>query len=170
MKQRDNSFRFEGGEGCLGLILRIFGFRMRGTSSVESSPYRRKEYLLSKAESSFYGVLTQAVEGQFVIFAKVRVADILYLPRGTERWQAHFNRVQSKHVDFVLCHRNGIQPCMVIELNDSSHHREDRSERDSFLKAAFRGAGLPFLVVPARASYNVRELRQEILAKALPGE
>ncbi|MEX0775328.1 MAG: DUF2726 domain-containing protein [Phycisphaeraceae bacterium] len=150
--------------GCLWAILRIFrGGAARGAS--EQLPYRRRDYLLSRAERSFFGVLGQALGAQYLIFAKVRLADLLWMPRGTQQRQAHFNRIQSKHVDFLLCDRASVRPLLVIELDDASHDEPDRRERDNFLDAALQAAGLPVIHVPAQATYNTNHVRQNITEK-----
>ncbi|HUS17746.1 MAG TPA: DUF2726 domain-containing protein, partial [Chloroflexia bacterium] len=66
-------------------------------------PYRKRDALLTAAERSFYGVLLQAVDGTWQVFVKVRLADLLYIPGDTDGRQSAWNRIQSKHVDFVLC-------------------------------------------------------------------
>jgi hypothetical protein len=67
-------------------------------------PYQKKWYLLSPAERDFYEALRQAVGNRYLIFAKVRLLDLLWLPQNLSNRQTHMNRVQAKHVDFVLCH------------------------------------------------------------------
>src|SRR5579862_6559476 len=105
--------------GCLMGVFRLLGIGdgggRGGGERVVPLPYRRKEFLLSRTEASFFGVLNQVVGGEYFIFAKVRLLDLMDLPRGTESRQGAQNRIQSKHVDFVLCERNGIRPCLVIE-------------------------------------------------------
>ena len=148
--------------GCLFSILNLFGLRPPRQTVAETLPYRRKDYLLSKAEASFFGVLNQALNGEYLIFVKIRLADLLYLPRNTESWQSHFNRIQSKHVDFVVCRRDGIRPCLAVELDDSSHERPDRVSRDDFVVKALQAAGLPLLRVRGASTYNVSKLRQDV--------
>jgi hypothetical protein len=130
--------------------------------SPEALPYRRKDYLLTKAERSFFGVLRQAVGVEYLIFAKVRLADLVWIPRGTPSAQSHANRVNPKHIDFVLCDHDAIRPLLAIELDDSSHARSDRRSRDAFVDAALAAAGLPLLRVPAQTGYNVAELQSRI--------
>jgi hypothetical protein len=158
-------------QGCLFAILRLFGVgEDSGKPIAPQLPYRRKEFLLSKAEGSFYGVLVHVVDGQYLIFAKVRLGDLLYIPSGTQGRQGAFNRIQSKHVDFVLCHRNGVRPCLAIELNDSSHDEERRKMRDEFVVQALEAAGLPLLQFPAAASYNSSEVKARVIAAIRPPE
>ena len=99
---------------------------------------------------------------QLDIFGKVRLADVIGVVKGTAEWQGHFNKIQSKHVDFLLCDSKFVKPVLVIELDDSSHKRADRRERDEFLNQALDDAGLPILHVPVQASYDRAALRADI--------
>ena len=125
-------------------------------------PYRKKDYFLLQAERSFFGVLKKSVAGELIVLSKVRLAGVVYVEKGTGAWQLFFNRIQSKHVDFVLCTLDTIQPVLVIELDDSSHDRKDRHDRDAFVNEALAAAGLPILHVPARQKYNPVELKARI--------
>lgn len=127
-------------------------------------PYRRKDYLLTKAERSFYEVLRQALgEADTLVFAKVRLLDLVWLPKGTAKAQSFRNRVMSKHVDFVLCNRRELRPLLVIELDDKSHEGEERQARDAFVDRVLGAAGLPILHLSARRTYSTRELSEQIL-------
>ncbi len=92
----------------------------------------------------------------------VRLADLVYIARGIEKRQSFFNKIQSKHIDFVLCNKNEIKPILAIELDDSSHQKPDRQKRDEFVDNALKQAGLPLLRVPARGNYDPQELKQQI--------
>ena len=130
--------------GCLGIVLELLGITPKPAAA--TLPYKRKEWLLSKAERSFFGVLQGVLASEQLIFVKVRLADLIYIPRGTPSRQAAFNRIQSKHIDFVLCEKSSVRPLLAIELDDSSHARSDRSARDRFVDSALDVAGLPLLV------------------------
>jgi len=121
-------------------------------------PYKKKEYLLTKAENSFFQVLRSAVGQEYEIFAKVRLADLLYLPKGSDNAQTHRNKIFQKHVDFVLCDPVKVSPLLAIELDDSSHQKASRQERDSFVDEAFRAAELPLLRIVASRAYSPKEL------------
>jgi len=51
---------------------------------------------------------------------------------------------------------------LVIELDDWSHKRADRRERDKFVDQALGDAGLSILRVPVQASYDPAALRADI--------
>ena len=154
--------RTEEPQGCLLAILNLFRPTPADRSVTVELPYKRKDYLLSRAERSFFGVLQNTVGDQYLIFAKVRLADLIYIPRGIEQRQSYFNRIQSKHIDFVLCDRDAVRPLLAIELDDSSHRGADRQSRDTFVDSALKAAALPILHVAARSGYNVQELAHDI--------
>ncbi len=154
--------------GCLAGIFKHLGLLPASSSKGQRLPYVRKDFLLTKAERAFFDVLQSAVGGRMLIFSKVRIADLVYLPKGTEKRQTHINRVQSKHVDFVLCDLKSIRPMLAIELDDSSHDRADRVARDEFVDDVMAAAGLPMLHVKVRASYHAADLWNEIVVKINP--
>jgi very-short-patch-repair endonuclease len=119
---------------------------------------------LSKAERSFYGVLADAVDGRGLIFAKVRVADVLAPRKGLDRsaWTRAFNRISAKHFDFVICEPGDCSVQLAVELDDSTHSKGKRRDRDRFLDEACESAGLPLLRVRAARAYAVAEIRDEI--------
>jgi very-short-patch-repair endonuclease len=77
------------------------------------------------------------------------MCDIFDPPSGEGRHSA-LNRINSKHVDFPVCDRARVQPRLVIELDDSSHKRQDRLTRDGFVKAVFARAGIQTINQPCK--------------------
>ena len=51
-----------------------------------------------------------------------------------------------------------MRPRVGIELDDSSHAREDRQVRDAFVHQVFDAAGLALLRFPAQRAYNIFEV------------
>lgn len=150
--------------GCLFGLLRLLagGAGDSGQAQPERLPYARRPSLLSKAERSFFGVLLTAVGDDYIVFAKVRLADVLRVEKGRQDWRSWFNRINAKHIDFVLCDPRNLAAKLAIELNDSSHGRADRRQRDDFVAKALGAAGVPHVFLPARRSYNPSELRAQI--------
>lgn len=139
--------------------------RARTTKALGAMPFRKKDYLLTEAERSFYEVLCRSVERDLVVFPKVRLVDLLWLPRGTPNRRGLLNRVMSKHVDFVLCTGQLLRPSLAVELDDSSHSQEQRRVRDDTVDRILRDANLPLLRVPVRRTYSAEELKETIHLK-----
>ncbi len=129
-------------------------------------PYVAARSLLTPAERAFFVALRQAIGEDYHLFAKVRLGDILEIAQGVtgKRRFAAFGRISSKHADFVACDPRTFEVLGVIELDDRSHERRDRQERDEFFDAAMAVAGIPVLRVPARRGYATRELREQARA------
>src|SRR5713101_3637149 len=96
-------------------VVALVNLLRKQTIKPENLPYRKKDYLLTPAERSFYEVLQRVAGDSMQVFAKVRLVDLVWLPKGTQNRQAHLNRVLSKHVDFVLCNRQTVSPVLVVE-------------------------------------------------------
>ena len=135
---------------------------MRLYSQPRQLPYRQRGKLVTKSELRFYRSLAKAVQDDFEVFAMVRIADLLRVEDGTANYRKWLNKILAKHIDFVLCDPGTLEPKLCIELDDRSHERPDRMERDRFVDLAFESAGLPLLRVEVKKSYPVREVRQLI--------
>lgn len=122
--------------------------------------------LFSAAERSFYGVLKQALGGEYRIFGKVRLGDLVEPAKGLTKSQSTTarNRLNQKHVDFVLCRPATLAVVAVIELDDATHGRKDRSDRDDFVDKALASACLPVVHVPARKAYALPEVQAALVA------
>jgi hypothetical protein len=103
-----------------------------------------------------------ACADRFRVFGKVRIADLISPADHLDKseWWTEFNRIAKKHVDFVLCDRKTLEVRAVIELNDRSHKRKDRAERDELVAGAFADSGVPLRMVKARRSYSVADVRR----------
>ncbi len=131
--------------------------------------YQKLEVLFSPAERSFLGVLNQAVNENIQIFGKVRVADVIIPKKGMSRseWQKAFNKISSKHFDFLLCNKKNLAILCAVELDDSSHNKKTRKDRDIFLESVCKSAKLPLVHIAAQSTYNLKEM-QNSLAVYLP--
>lgn len=152
--------------GCLGAILQAFGINnTKPKPTSDALPYRLRDDFLSPAEQNFFHVLQQAVNGRWLIFTKVSLGDLFYAQSGDRvQNQAYRNKINRKHVDFLLCRTDTLRPVLGIELDDASHQRADRQTRDAFVEDVFGAASLPLLRQPVQRSYAVRELAQAITA------
>ena len=135
---------------------------MRTWASPGKLPYQARGQLVTKSELRFYKSLLKAAQDDFEIFAMVRIADLLRVEPGANNRRKWLNKILAKHIDFVLCDPGSLEPLVCIELDDPSHQRADRIERDIFVNHAFESAELPLLRIPTQPSYRSREIRELI--------
>jgi very-short-patch-repair endonuclease len=125
-------------------------------------PYEKRTSLLTPAELNFYRVLQEAVHGDWAVQSMVRMADLVRVAPETPKFQAWQNRIHAKHIDFLLCDHGTMEVRLAVELDDRSHQRPDRVDRDEFVNRALADAGLPLLRVEVQDQYNSQEIRKSI--------
>lgn len=149
-----------------GLVIFIFLIAIIATiaspSKTQSTEHKyEKRAFLSKNELNFYKALIQTTAAKdYLILIKVNLADIIHPIKGSKNRQASLNKIDKKHIDFVLCSKTNLQPVLAIELDDSSHDRQDRKDRDEFVDQALESAGLKILHIR-----NANQLESEINKK-----
>ena len=128
-------------------------------------PYKRADALFTESERDFLLILDEAVGEDFRILGKVRLADIIQVQAGLEssHWQAAFNRIRAKHLDYVGCDLETLEILWVLELDDISHQRPERMARDEFVEGALARAGVPLIRVPVADEYDPIKLQHTIL-------
>ena len=134
------------------------------TSESGDYPYRVQPSVFSTAERTFLGVLQRAVGDTYEVLGKVRVADVI-APRNElsqQAWKEAFERISRVHFDFVLCHKDNLQPAAAVELDSGSNQDRSRSER-LFLDRAAHAAQLMVIRFEEKGSYSVNAVRGKVL-------
>jgi very-short-patch-repair endonuclease len=139
------------------LVQPVAELRQPEPINLDKLPYRLRDDFLSTAEASFFLVLKTMTGAHLVICPKVSLAELFFVPRSDEQTSFQ-NKIDRKRVDFLLCDPKTLKPIFAIELDDKSHARSNRQERDAFVEEVFSVAGLPLVRVPVQHSYNTQEL------------
>ena len=99
------------------------------------------KYLLTKNEWYAHKRLKEIADAKgYIICPKVRLLDIVEPRKGEKDWKSLFYKIQAKHVDFVICD-SGMKIKAIIELDDTTHDKKDRQERDTFVDEVLRSVG-----------------------------
>jgi hypothetical protein len=147
------------------LVVAVLALRAKGSgelSDAKADPnvYYLRKSLFTPAERSFFGVLETLDLDGLGVASKVRLADIFGVVKGLERGDRTRaqNKINGKHVDFLLVQKSDGKPVLGIELDDKSHEEEDRAARDAFVDTVFASAKLPILHVPVKQAYDPKEV------------
>lgn len=132
----------------------------QGEAATEDINYRetyQAKQLFTKNEWQNYKKLRDVAEVKgYVICPKVRLLDIIEPRKGEKKYKTLFYKIQAKHVDFVICDQN-MNIKAIVELDDSSHNRQDRKERDDFVDLILRSVG--YKVIHTKyIDYNILDL------------
>ena len=108
--------------------------------------YLKQETFLSPAEIDFYKKLKElADEKNLVVFAKVRLCDLVWVSKSHKLFITFFNKIKAKQIDFVLCDVETFEIKCLVELDDKSHDLPQRHSRDIFVNEVVKKAGHEFI-------------------------
>lgn len=146
------------------LVGLLAALKVKSPSKDDSFSFASRETLFTPAERSLLGVLEQALDTSYRVFGKVRLGDLVKPAKGSSNSKrvSALNKVNQKHVDFVVCTATDLAVVGVVELDDQSHGREDRAGRDVFVDQALSGAGIPIARFSAKRGYQIQDVRDKL--------
>lgn len=150
------------------LIIKFLSNNSPEKEEVKKKPlykYARKDFLISRPEHEFFNILVEILGNKYNIFTQVHLPTILDHKIKGQTWKAAFSHINGKSVDFVICDKSYIKPLLAIELDDKSHDRLDRIERDSEVERMLEEAGMPLLRFGNNGSFNKEEISRIVLEK-----
>lgn len=122
-----------------------------------------KADILTPREKEFYPHLKAVADDLgLTVSMKPRLGDLVsgaHYKYSSEGAKELF-KVQRKHVDFALFDPDTLETKLIIELDDTTHDRQDRVNRDVFVDHVLEGTGYKILHV-----YNANYLGELILEK-----
>lgn len=111
-------------------------------------PYRMITSVLTPREkTAYYIIFNYCTKNNLALFSKIRLADFI-TPQNTSYnrdFYLWFNKISAKHVDFLIVQQGSFRPLLAIEIDDTTHYRADRKERDIFVNNIYFSIGLPVL-------------------------
>ena len=133
--------------------------------------YTRKNFFLTRAEHECFDALMAVVGNDYLIFAQVHLPTLIDNKVVGQNWRAAFRHINGKSVDFVLCDKAYISPKLAIELDDKTHERPERQERDVEVERILQEAGVPLLRLQNKGRFDTAELTRMIRERlAAPNE
>jgi very-short-patch-repair endonuclease len=151
--------------GCLSLFS---GKRKAKRKDAGALPYQINDKFVTPAELSFYLQACEVLEGKYVICPKVALGELVSVISSRQNQMAR-NQISQKSVDFVVCDAATMKPIYAIELDDASHDRKDRQDRDKFVNQVFQSIGLPLLRMNCQSGYSHQEMVEFLLAPLQQG-
>lgn len=111
-------------------------------------PYRLVTPILTQREKKAYFIINSyCIKNNLALFSKIRLADFI-TPKNTihnKDFYFWFNKISAKHVDFLIVQQGSFIPLLAIEVDDPTHYRADRQERDILVDNIYFSVGLPII-------------------------
>jgi len=111
------------------------------TSEAPKYQFTSKKQIMTRAEATFFEKLERVAGNRFYVLPQVHLSTFLNHAVKGQYYKAAFSTINGKSVDFLLVEK-ALTPIAAIELDDWSHKRSDRIERDERVAEILRGAGI----------------------------
>lgn len=124
--------------------------------------YYAKSYVMTSRENECFKILNEIFSSKWFVVPQVHLSALLdYRVKG-QNWNAAFRHINGKSVDFVLIGKESYKVICAIELDDSTHSKRDRMERDAEIERMFKGARIPLARITRFESMAKSEIAKVI--------
>ena len=136
--------------GLIFLIIKVLYTKKKQAS------YFLKDSLLTKTELEYYSVLYSILGNKFLILPQINLASIIDKEGG-----GNFRSELFRNADFGVFDYD-YRPLFLVEINDNTHLRKDRRERDKKVNKICKSAWLPILTLWVKDGINRAQIEKEI--------
>lgn len=136
-----------------GLILLLLKVFYRKKNRVK---YFVKESLLTSTEIKYYNLLRSILGSEFLILPQINLASVIDKEGGS-----NFRNELFRNADFGVFDCN-YRPIFLVEINDNTHFRKDRRERDKKVNEICNSAGLPILTLWVKDGIDLAVIKKQI--------
>ncbi|WP_019676643.1 DUF2726 domain-containing protein [Arsukibacterium perlucidum] len=134
-----------------------------------SNPFQvqRRSSLFSPVERSFQNLLEKAVEGEYKILNRIKLADLIEVKENANEKARRSTQVKlnAKYLDFVLCAADDLRVVAVLDLVNNSNKDGHKAAPDWFVSGALEAAGVPYLRIKIKAGYTSADLQQALASR-----
>lgn len=102
--------------------------------------YQSKNLLTRNEWHEYKKLKIIAEQKNLIICPKVRLLDIIEPRNNVKNYMTLLAKVQSKHIDFVICDQN-MKIIAALEIDDNSHNIVERRNRDAFVDEILNSVG-----------------------------
>lgn len=112
------------------------------TSTKRPYSYISKQKIMTNAEARFFEKLTRVTGDRFYILPQMHLSTFIDHKIKGQNWKAAFSTINGKSVDFLLVEKTTLRPVIAIELDDWSHDKAERIERDQKVEDILASANI----------------------------
>ena len=144
-------------------ILVFLGLIKEEEKKEEINPTYAKRDLMTKCEKDFYNKMIE-LKNDYEIIPQVNLATII-----NRLDKVKYHNELFRNVDFAIFSKNYEDILLLIELNDNSHNKYDRKDRDLKVKKICNDAKIKLITFytnyPNEKDYVINRIKNEIEKK-----
>ncbi len=121
--------------------------------------HRRYEVknLLTATEEKYFAILKHVTPSSFTVYPQINLASIINRV-DRHRYQSELFR----NIDFAIFDSSN-RPVLLIEINDNSHKKQERIERDRKVKEICDRANIPLITFWTEDGASIDKIRRQVL-------
>lgn len=128
-------------------------------NNIDYSMYYKKDYVMTQTELNFYRKLKPITDKlDLTIFPEVDLERIINVYNSDTGYR---NRIKSRCIDYTIVNNKNCRIICCIELDDYTHNRNDRKQRDKFINELFEYVGLKLFRIKV-GNYDFDEIENNI--------
>ena len=141
---------------AVGVILLILIIARYLYKKSKEPDYFVKDKLLTQTELAYYMAIRELLDERFIILPQVNLASVLDKKGG-----GNFRTELFRNIDFGVFDSE-LHPIFLIEINDNTHLRKDRKERDKRVNRICKKAEIPLVTFWVKDGINKNEMHREL--------
>jgi len=126
-------------------------------------PYIKKRFFFTRSEEEFFRVLKEELDPQrYAIFPKVRLGDFVEVRLPADERRPWWNRIKSRHIDFLIWDIEQKQIALAIELDGASHNGYTAQKVDDFKNRLYETIEMRLVRIKVGTNFveGVKKLQQ----------
>lgn len=116
--------------------------------------YKVKNSIMTRTELEYFYAICAATP-RYIVLPQVNLASII------DKEGEGFRTELFRNIDFGIFDQN-YRPVALVEINDNSHLRKDREERDKKVALILKKVRLPLITFWTKDGFDENEIRQTI--------
>ncbi len=120
--------------------------------------YNKKNSMLTATEKKYYESIRAVLPQNFIVHLQANLASFIIKLDNSKYHNELF-----RNVDFLITDFN-LMPIFIIEINDRTHYRNDRRQRDIKVSHICAEAGIPILTLWTEDGANPNNIANKIYA------
>ena len=143
----------------LGLLVKLLNNKNLNNTD-NNIKYLIKQNPMTETEIKFIKELKKITDiNNLIILPQVQLQSIFHTINNKDI--TSFNKIKSKSIDFAIVDNN-YNYKLFIELDDYTHNRKNRIQRDQFINELFKTYNLKLKRIKVQNNYNIEDLKDII--------
>lgn len=139
----------------LGLLVKLLNNKNLNNTD-NNIKYLIKQNPMTETEIKFIKELKKITDiNNLIILPQIQLQSIFHTINNKDI--TSFNKIKSKSIDFAIVDNN-YNYKLFIELDDYTHNRKNRIQRDQFINELFKTYNLKFKRIKVQNNYNIEDL------------